>query len=330
MRDRENRQAARAAQTEEDRLAERQPNTERHRAARAGQTEEERQNERVRNREQRRRARASQTEQNRSAARIADTQARREARTSVGHTRSNLNSFRERFAGLQFGDCVRCNRRVFMEKINDDSVCATCVKADASAQGNRFTAENNMDPGSAVDILSNLTMMESMLISRVHPVISAYRVQWQQYKYHGNVINFPQRVQQLSDQLPHSLAALRSTILVVRKQTSNDEAYEDFRVRRVPVQLALDYLIRNNRYYRDLQIAWHVLDGIPDDGNFYNELCGVGSAVSEYDIEELGEADSDFEDGLMAHSGVPDHAFLGQRESIAATLTGTAVGTAND
>ncbi|KAI3930658.1 hypothetical protein MKX01_037104, partial [Papaver californicum] len=49
-----------------------------------------------------------------------------------------------------------------------------------------------MDPAEVPIELSRLTNLESLLIARVHPMISVYRVKGQQYKYSGNIINFLQ------------------------------------------------------------------------------------------------------------------------------------------
>ena len=62
-----------------------------------------------------------------------------------------------------------------------------------------------MDPVPVPDQLQNLTFIEEQLIARIHPVISVYRIKGGQFKYSGQVINFPQDVFDLVDSLPHSI-----------------------------------------------------------------------------------------------------------------------------
>ena len=49
-----------------------------------------------------------------------------------------------------------------------------------------YTSNNNMDPGDVPFQLQDLTYIEQMLIARVHPVISLYRIKGCQYSYSGN------------------------------------------------------------------------------------------------------------------------------------------------
>ena len=58
-----------------------------------------------------------------------------------------------------------------------------------------------MDPGEVPDELQDLTEIEEMLIARVFPVMSIYRLRGGQHGYRGNVINFPQDVQEFCTKL---------------------------------------------------------------------------------------------------------------------------------
>ena len=86
-----------------------------------------------------------------------------------------------------------------------------------------------MDPGEVSDELRDLTKIEEMLIARVFPVMSVYRLRGGQHGYHGNVINFPQDVQELATKLPRHPSMLE--VLVIRHHATNSEAFRDFRVR---------------------------------------------------------------------------------------------------
>ena len=87
-----------------------------------------------------------------------------------------------------------------------------------------------MDPGEVPEELQGLTELEEMLIARVFPVMSVYRLRGGQHGYRGNVINFPQDVQEFTTHLPQNPSSL--DVLVVRRQSVNNSAgFRDFKVR---------------------------------------------------------------------------------------------------
>ena len=59
----------------------------------------------------------------------------------------------------------------------------------------KFSAQNNMDPGDVPPQLQDLTYIEQMLIAQIHPIVTLFRVQGNQWKYHGNVISFRQNIE---------------------------------------------------------------------------------------------------------------------------------------
>lgn len=88
--------------------------------------------------------------------------------------------------------CNNCNKGFPTIKILKGINCSTCSKTTTIK---KFTSENNMDPGDVPEELQNLSYIEQMLIARVHPVMSLYRIKGAQYAYSGNVINFQQNIQ---------------------------------------------------------------------------------------------------------------------------------------
>ncbi|KAI3921315.1 hypothetical protein MKW92_046312 [Papaver armeniacum] len=120
-----------------------------------------------------------------------------------------------------------------------------------------------MVPGDVPDELSRLTDLEKILIARVHPVMSVYRVKGQQYKYGGNVINFVQDVNAIAKVLPCKPKDL-SAILVV-KRTGNVSTKE-FIVRREYVRQALKWLQKKHKYYQDIEISDENIDALPEEG----------------------------------------------------------------
>lgn len=71
--------------------------------------------------------------------------------------------------------------------------------------GNRlFTEENSLDLGEVLQELRNLTMVEEILIARVHPVVSVYKIRGvdlQQTGYSGHVMNFNQHIERVANRL---------------------------------------------------------------------------------------------------------------------------------
>ena len=107
-----------------------------------------------------------------------------------------------------------------------------------------------------------------MLISRVMPLMSIYRLPHGQYGYKGHVINLPQDIITFAISLPRLPSEL--DILLVRKQGS-DNTHRDFRVRQSVVLRALKWLKQNNQYYHDIEINHAALSQLPADG----DLTGI-------------------------------------------------------
>lgn len=66
-----------------------------------------------------------------------------------------------------------------------------------------------------------------MLISRVIPIMSIYRLPRGQYGYTGHILNLPQDVASFINSLPRSPATL--DVIIVRREGVN-ESHRDFRV----------------------------------------------------------------------------------------------------
>ena len=79
----------------------------------------------------------------------------------------------------------------------------------------------------------------------------------------------------------------------MRKKGSNN-THRDIRVRRMVVQRALQWLKRNNKYYRRIDIDVSVLSQLPDDGDL-TDKCGVGieDTAEKQEEEELPSEDTD-------------------------------------
>ena len=103
-----------------------------------------------------------------------------------------------------------------------------------------------------------------MLISPIIPMMSMYKLPHGQYGYNGHVVNLPQNIATFIDSLPRHPTDL--DIIVVRQQQST-QSHHDFRVRRSKILNALQWLISNNIYFRNITINNDNLASLPQDDN---------------------------------------------------------------
>ena len=113
-------------------------------------------------------------------------------------------------------------------------------------------------------MLQGLSQVEKMLISHVLPIMSVYRLPQGQYGYSGHVLNIPQDVTSFVNTLPRSPAEL--DVMIVRREGS-ENSHKDFKVRRSVIVNALQWLVHNNKYYRDVTIDENVISLLPADGD---------------------------------------------------------------
>jgi hypothetical protein len=116
--------------------------------------------------------------------------------------------------------------------------------------------------------------------------MSVYRLRGGQHGYRGNVISFPQDVQEFATHLPRNPSLL--DVLVIRRQSAsnNSAGYRDFKVRRAKVTRALYWLKGNNRYYKDIIIDNEILRSLPVDGSVDDRLQNKIIAEDLDDNEE--------------------------------------------
>ena len=148
--------------------------------------------------------------------------------------------------------------------------------------------------------LQGLTQVEEMLISAVLPIMSLYRLPHGQYGYSGHVINLPQDIASFATSLPRLPSKL--DVIVVRKEGAT-QSHRDFRVRRSVVLRALQWLLANNVYYRNIRIDPNALALLPEDG----DLTGLRSVTVENDDQETPPAQNDAHDAHIATSFVPNN-----------------------
>ena len=152
--------------------------------------------------------------------------------------------------------------------------------------------------------LQELTQVEEMLISGVLPIMSLYRLPHGQYAYSGHVINLPQDVASFANTLPR-LPSQLDVIVVIKEGAA--ESHHDFHVRRSVVLCALQWLLANNIYYRNVWIDSDAIAVLPEDGN----LTGLHSMTlesSDDDQELPSSQDVDPYNAHLARTFVPSSA----------------------
>ena len=143
-----------------------------------------------------------------------------------------------------------------------------------------------------------------MLISAVMPIMSIYRLPHGQYGYSGHVINLPQDVISFSSSLPRLPSDL--DVMIVRKEGAH-QSHRDFRVRRVVVHQALQWLLSHNMYYRanNVRIDHNAIAQLPDDGNLSNVTSITIESPEASDPPDATTESSDPYDAHLAQSFVP-------------------------
>lgn len=201
--------------------------------------------------------------------------------------------------------------------------CDGCKEAHLTSKDNakclhnkkcwEYSSINGMDPGEVPNELKDLTFIEEQLISRVHPMISVFKLNGLQYGYRGNIINFSQDVSNFASQLPHKIEDLQSVITVTYKDSNN--ADHDFRVRVRKVREALLWLKRNNPYYKNVKISEENLQQLPKDGNVLESLPNVSVDKATEEEMETQEGNNE-DDGYFHESGVGISSFPHQDQQI--------------
>ncbi|RIB17779.1 hypothetical protein C2G38_2186428 [Gigaspora rosea] len=156
----------------------------------------------------------------------------------------------------------------------------------------KFLSENNIDPGDAPKELKGFTEIKEMLIAQIFLVISVYCLHGGQYAYRGNVINFPQDVQEFTTRLPRHPSSL--DVLVVRRQSANGLTRTPNNIYRGYIEIlakkitqALLWLKTNNRYYANITIDNEVLQLLPENGPIDNYFQQIQNINDETETENI-------------------------------------------
>ncbi|CAB3982786.1 Hypothetical predicted protein [Paramuricea clavata] len=173
---------------------------------------------------------------------------------------NEMHSFHLDQEHLEHRQCTMC-KEAWPTRQNLGSevyICYRCKRDKKSPK--KFSAENDMDPGTVPEQLRGLTQVEEMLISRVCPIMRVYRKHGGQRGYKGHVLNLPQDIQSFLNRLPSRVADL--PVLIVRRHGAED-THRDFTVRRHKVLEAVLWLKTNNPFFKDIEIDRDVIQSLP-------------------------------------------------------------------
>ncbi|KAM4060764.1 PIF1-like helicase [Hirsutella rhossiliensis] len=187
--------------------------------------------------------------------------------------------------------CIRCQERWFDMKRNSLKICSRCIGRDrkkALDEPYFFSAANNLDFGEVPGNLPDLTMVEEMLIARIHVHVKVLQVRGAQYKYRGHVIHFLRNIGRLFEELP-VLPKELDIVLLRPPNMEGDPRFQqqfarDFRVRRSCLLTWLYYLQRHHPGYRDIVVSQDRLQRLPLDGSI---VASIASQVADIPDGEI-------------------------------------------
>ncbi|KAG7002669.1 ATP-dependent DNA helicase PIF1 [Fusarium oxysporum f. sp. conglutinans] len=232
-----------------------------------------------------------------------------EACALTGRDKAILREFWTKLDNDQMQFCSRCQECWFQMKIDCDGICARCYRKDEKRRPDEpyfFSADNQLDFGPVPARLPQLTPTEESLIARVHVHVNIMLVRGQQYKYRGHVVHFLREVGLVYNQFP--LLPQELNIVLLRPADTSSHAIlsrqftRQFRVRRQPVVIWLDYLRRHHPGYRCVVIDEERLNQLPQDGNVLDAIPQSQVEAADVGPEEDQEAEPDLED----EAAVPD------------------------
>ena len=112
--------------------------------------------------------------------------------------RDNLNRFHESMSSLQFATCELCHEAWPTMKVrvrNNLHVCDRCHRHKSIPK--LFSSQNNAVPGPVPECLSQLSVVEEMLIPQIAPMMQTYELPFGKNGYRGHVLNLSQDIQSL-------------------------------------------------------------------------------------------------------------------------------------
>ncbi|CAG8610513.1 10516_t:CDS:1, partial [Gigaspora rosea] len=204
-----------------------------------------------------------------------------------------LHQFRNKMDKLKHSECPTC-KECFPSITLVVGECRRCYTEKTLPK--KFSFDNNMDPGEVPEELQKLTEIEEMLIAQVFSVMVVYKLRKGQHRYRGNIINFPQDVEEFTTRLPWHPSSLN--VLIICWQSDKDPtAFRDFKIHRNKVACALCWLKANNNYYSEITIDNENLQSLLEDG-FIDDQLQVNQLIDD-------KFNEDNEENGITHTFVP-------------------------
>ena len=168
-----------------------------------------------------------------------------------------LDDVRKKLMEIKLEVCSLCHEEWFDLKVVD-GICYKCKHT--VKHSTKYQPSNNMYPGpgpSPNDDLPALTQMEEMLIAPVHALVQLWQVRGGQFKYTGHTCNFPRENAVFHAKVP--LLPNECDIIIMRRRgvndVTNEEIFEDFRVRRDAIEKWLRYLELHHPTFQSQQVT---------------------------------------------------------------------------
>ena len=205
-----------------------------------------------------------------------------------------VQKFEQQQMSYSFNMCSTCQEKKIDLKLHRGE-CLRCRRDKNSIK--MFSEDNHMDPGPVPEALSDLSIVEQQLISKISPAIHLHMLKHGGLAAKGHCITFPQAIDEPAHVLPKLPEDVH--IIKVRRKGRNDTS-KDFRVRRYAVQNALMWLKENNPAFQDILISDQRLSQLPLDGELQN------GHVMEYDESGISRPN---DQGPAADQLHPDEEF---------------------
>lgn len=135
-----------------------------------------------------------------------------------------------------------------------------------------------------------------------------YKISGNQYGYSGNVISFPQDIQEIATNLPRSLNELKSSVIVSRKM---GDTVKRFDVDAARLRTALVYLKNHNKYYKDIVINEERLTQLSIIVDIQDHL--ISQVLNDTEVQETN--------GILHETILPDADLYKQDDTIRKVIT---------
>ena len=175
-------------------------------------------------------------------------------------------------ASIEFQFCTVCHERRPGSGVNPKT--GRCQRCDQEKPKDnlpyKYSLQNNMIPGPQPPELANLTLVEQVCIARAHTQTRVVNLRGGGTRMKGSSISFAQDVGEFYKKLP----SRPEDLPIVFLKTSNQQV--KMKANRHRIQRALQWLVANNKYYKNLvEISTDNLIAYPDDYDGFVENLRV-------------------------------------------------------